>query len=252
MPSLDESSESAPARRADFATTRWSMVLAAGRDNSAQSAAALETLCEAYWYPLYAYVRRQGHAPAEAEDLTQEFFARVIEKRHLQAAEPDRGRFRSFLLTVMKRFLLNEHKKQQTLKRGGGRRPLSIDIDDAESRLRLEPHHEQTPELEFERRWAVTTLNMVLRQLQESYEEKSKRDLFQQCRVYLTDAGDAPSYEQVSQSLGVSVGSVKVAVHRLRQRFREMLRREIAQTVRDESEVDAELGQLIRALRSAG
>ena len=230
-------------------TTRWSVVLAAGHQSSPDAQQALESLCQTYWYPLYAFVRRRGKQPEEARDLTQEFFARVLEKDYLNAADPERGRFRSFLLTVFKRFLSNEHDREQATKRGGGRTFVSIDVDDGERRLNLEPSHNWTPEHEFERQWAVSLLEQVLERLRGDYHSKGKGQLFDSLKPYLTAEDDAESYQTLAAELDMTVVAIKVAVHRLRQRYRDLIRREVVGTVADEGDADDELGQLLRAIR---
>jgi RNA polymerase sigma factor (sigma-70 family) len=233
-----------------FATTRWSLVLAAGRGDAPEADAALAALCEVYWYPLYAYVRRSGHPADEARDLTQEFFARLLEKHYLRAADSERGRFRSFLLTALKRFLSREWHRARSLKRGGGRRMLSLDFELGESRFRLEPVTDVTPESLYERRWALTMLDRVMARLREDFERSGKRDDFDRLKVFLTGEAAAPSYRDVADTMGTTEGAVKVAVHRLRRRFREAVLAEIAQTVAAPEEVSEELRHLFQAIRS--
>ncbi|MCB9921997.1 MAG: sigma-70 family RNA polymerase sigma factor [Planctomycetaceae bacterium] len=230
-------------------TTRWSVVSAAGRRSSPEASLALESLCKAYWYPLYAFVRRRGKQPDDARDLTQEFFARVLEKEYLDAADCERGRFRNFLLTVFKRFLANEHQRDCAQKRGGGQILVSIDCTDGERRLMLEPSHDWTPEQEFERRWAVALLEQVLNGLQRDYESKGKAHLFAALKPYLTVDDDPMSYAQIAADLAMTVGAVKVATHRLRQRYRDSIRREVASTVENEGDTEGELLQLLNAIR---
>lgn len=230
-----------------FATTRWSIVVKAGHASSPEARDALETLCEAYWYPLYAFARRRGHAADDAMDYTQAFFARVVEKEYLQAADQDRGRFRSFLLTMFKRFLSKEYERANALKRGGGTFVASLDVDSAESLYMREPADEQTPERIYERRWALMLLERALSAVEADYNAKDKAELFQALRPYLGGSGGAPMYSEVAASLGMTEAAVKVAVHRLRQRYRDAVRGEVAQTVASEEDVDAEL----KALRSA-
>lgn len=230
-------------------TTRWSVVLAAGHQSSPDAARALESLCQSYWYPLYAFVRQSGKQPDDARDLTQEFFARVLEKDYLDAADRERGRFRNFLLTVFKRFLANEHQRERAQKRGGGQPLVSIDTDDGERRLSLEPSHDWTPEQEFERRWAVALLEQVLERLQSDYASKGKDQVFESLKPYLTVEDDPASYTQIAADLTMTVGAVKVAVHRLRQRYRDLIRDEVASTVEYEDDTDDELVQLLKAIR---
>ena len=224
-------------------------MLAAGHQSSPNATRALESLCQAYWYPLYAFVRRRGKRPEEAQDLTQEFFARVLEKDYLNTADRERGRFRTFLLTVFKRFLANEHQREQAQKRGGGQLLVSIDSADGERRLGLEPSYNWTPEQEFERRWAVTLLEQVLGRLQGDYAAKGKGDVFDHLKPYLTGEDDLDSYGKIASDLGMTVGAVKVSVHRLRQRYRDLIRQEVASTVDNESDTDDELDQLLAAIR---
>src|SRR5271155_692938 len=186
MPPVDKEQEPAHSGSRQFATTRWSLVLAAGQRSSPQSSAALATLCENYWYPLYAYVRRRGHDSDEAQDLTQAFFARLLEKNDLAAADPERGRFRSFLLASLKHFLANEWDRQRAQKRGGGRPPFSIDFGAAEDRYRGEPSHELTAEKIFERRWAMVLLANVQARLEQEYVEAGKPTAFNRLKIFLT------------------------------------------------------------------
>ena len=249
MSSTEElvASDSSNVRR--FVTTHWSVVLEAGCQKTDQSNVALSTLCETYWYPLYAYVRRQGHQPAEAQDLVQEFFTRLLEKDYLQSADQERGRFRSFLLTILKRFLSNEKKRADAQKRGGGQVILSLDFGSGEERLRLEPADDRTPERLFNRQWVLTLLDHVLSQLGQDYAAKGKTAIFDRLKVYLAASSNTPSYAELSEELEMSESAVKVAVHRLRERYRNILRAEIANTVASDNEVDDELNYLLESLR---
>ncbi|HJN09357.1 MAG TPA: sigma-70 family RNA polymerase sigma factor [Pirellulaceae bacterium] len=238
---------STPSKRANFATTHWSMVLEAGHRSSPDSDDALESLCTAYWYPLYAFVRRRGASSTDAKDLTQEFFAHLLEKQSLQAADPNRGRFRSFLLTAFKNFLSKQHHRHQAQKRGGDIKHLSIDFDSGEQRYQFEPADDWTPEKIYERRWALTLLDQVMVQLQQEYDGNEKADLFEQCKGHLTGAGS--SYEEAANSLGVTEGALRVAVHRMRSRYRELLKAEVASTLEDPEIVDDELETLRRAIQ---
>jgi RNA polymerase sigma-70 factor (ECF subfamily) len=235
-----------------FATTHWSLVLAAGKGASADAQDALAALCQTYWYPLYAYVRRQGHQPDDAQDLTQEFFARLLEKHYLQSADPERGRFRSFLLTAFKRFLSKERDRERTKKRGGGMKSLDLDFEAGERRYRLEPAHEATAEKVYEQRWALTLLDRVLIRLRDGFGQAGKEKEFNCLKVYLTGEADTPSYQEAAAGLGMTEGAVKVAVHRLRRRYRDLVREEIAQTVAAPEDVDEELRHLLAALCSLG
>ena len=236
-------------RRRRFATTHWSIVAAAGGRPSPESRDALAALCRAYWYPLYAYLRSHGRRHHDAEDLTQEFFATLLDKGYLQAADQRRGRFRSFLLTAFKRFLAKARERANAQKRGGGRTVLSIDFDTGEGRYAREPSHDWTPERVFDRRWALTILDQVLARLGAEYAASQKNRLWEQLQPYLTGTAGAPTYAAVAAVLGMTEGAVKVAVHRLRQRYRELLRDAVAQTVARPKDVDDELTHLLAALR---
>jgi RNA polymerase sigma-70 factor (ECF subfamily) len=229
-----------------FATTHWSLVLAA-RGQTPAAREALAELCRVYWFPLYAYIRRQGHAAHEAEDLTQELFAQLLQRDDLAGLDPSRGRFRAFLLASCRHFLANQADKAQALKRGGGRTSLPLDLADADRRYAAEPGHEQTPERLFERRWALALLDQVLGRLRGHYETAGQAALFEHLKGALTGETDGP-YAEVAVALGMTEGAVKVAAHRLRQRYRDFLREEIARTVADEAEVDDEVRTLFRAL----
>ncbi len=231
-----------------FATTSWSLVLAAGRkDAGAQT--ALEALCCTYWYPLYTYVRRKGYAPEDASDVIQGFFTHLLEKDVLAASDRQRGRFRTFLLTVLQRFLIKQRDRAAAQKRGGGRRRLSIDVSSAEERYRLEPFHELTPERIYERRWALTLLENVLRRLEQDCTSKGQEQLFERLRPFLVANRTGPSYAALAAETGSSEGALKVAVHRLRRRYRELLQEEVAQTVETPEEIQEELNHLREALR---
>lgn len=237
----------APAQR-QFATTHWSVVLAARGPATPQSRQALAALCEGYWYPLYAYVRRRGFAADDAQDLTQAFFARLLEKDVLDWADPLRGRFRSFLLGSLKHFLANHRRQARALKRGGGAAKLSLDFSTGERRLQLEPMHELTAERIYERHWALTLLRRVLAAVREEYAASGKRVLFDELERYLDSGCRDLSYREVADRLGMSEGAVKVAAHRLRRRYRDRLRDEVAQTVGDSGDVEDELRALLRAV----
>jgi RNA polymerase sigma factor (sigma-70 family) len=250
MARTDEKQEPSSSGSRQFATTRWSLVLAAGQRSSPQSSAALATLCENYWYPLYAYVRRRGHEADEAQDFTQAYFARLLEKNDLAAADPGRGRFRSFLLASLKHFLANEWDRARAEKRGGGRSVLSIDFGTAEERYRAEPSHDLTPERIFERRWALVLLENVLARLHDESAQAGKADSFDRLKGFLTGEQSAVTYGQLAAELNMSEGALKVAVHRLRRRYRELLRAEIEETVADAEEIDQEIRDLFSALGS--
>jgi RNA polymerase sigma factor (sigma-70 family) len=247
MPPPDRSSESRHAGGRSFGTTHWSLVLAAAHGSWPKGRAALATLCQAYWHPLYFYIRRRGYQPDEAQDLTQAFFAAILEKGRLQAADPERGRFRSFLLGSLNHFLANEWDRARAKKRGG-RKTLSLDIEGAEGRYLLEPADDLTAEKLFERRWAMTLLDLVLDQLQQDLARDGRGHLFEQLKGFLGGpAADAP-YSRVAADLGMTESAVKMAVHRLRRRYRHLLRARIAQTVGSAEQIDDEIRRLFAAL----
>jgi RNA polymerase sigma factor (sigma-70 family) len=235
-------------RHPAFVTTHWSVVLSAGRSDSTHARDALERLCRAYWFPIYAFVRRQGHGPQDAQDLTQEFFARLLEKKYFAGVDRSKGRFRSFLLASLKHFLANEWDKARAQKRGGGQALIPIDVKTAESSCGFEPADNSTAEKIFERRWALTLLDQVLRRLREEHVRDGKEKLFEQLKSTLTETSRSVSYAEIANRLGASEGAVKVAVHRLRQRYRELLRAEIADTVATPGEIDDEIRNLFAAL----
>ncbi|MDH7502317.1 MAG: sigma-70 family RNA polymerase sigma factor [Verrucomicrobiota bacterium] len=235
--------------KAAFVTTHWSVVLAASRQtDTAHSRSALEELCRTYWYPLYNYVRRRGYAPEDACDLTQEFFARLLERHWLARADRSRGRFRAFLLTAMERFLANEWDKERALKRGGNRQFVPVQLDAAETRYGAEPTDTHTPEQAFERSWAMTLLETVLNRLEAEQRAEGKAEQFGALRQCLLGDREALPYAEIARVMGTSEGAVKVAAHRLRQRYRELLRAEIANTVSSAAEIDAEMCHLLKAL----
>ena len=228
-----------------FTTTHWSVVLSARDRACAEGQAALEELCRKYWYPLYGYVRRQGRNVEEAQDLTQEFFARLFRKEYLRHADPARGRFRTFLLTALKRFLINDWEQGRAGRRGGGRPAISWDPRETETRFLGEPADASTPETAFERQWAMTLLEEVLARLGEEFAARGQAERFERLKLLLWGEKDSPPYADVAAELGLSEGALKVAVHRMRQRYRELLRAEVADTVASPEEVDDELRHLI-------
>ena len=249
MTSTDPQQDTVPRAGAQFTPTHWSVVLAAaGRTDSTHARDALEKLCRNYWLPIYVFVRRQGHNAHDAQDLTQEFFARLLEKNFLAGAQRGKGRFRSFLLASVKHFLANEWDKANAQKRGGGRVPISIDTELGESSFGLEPADTLTAEKIFERRWALALLEQVLRRLREEYTRDGKEKQFEQLKPTLTEASRSVPYAEIATRLGTSEGAVKIAVHRLRQRYRELLRTEIGDTVANPGEVDDEIRNLFAAL----
>jgi RNA polymerase sigma-70 factor (ECF subfamily) len=231
-----------------FLTTRWSLVVEAGKVGTPAARAALEELCATYWYPLYAFVRRRGHSADDAADLTQAFFARVLEKNVVGVADPARGRFRAFMLGSLKNFLTNEWDKARTQRRGGGAKPLSLDFVIADEKFRREPVSKLTPEMEYERNWALAVLERALARLQGEYAKRGRNALFERLREALVMDEDAGSRLAMAQDLGMTEGAVKVALHRMRAAFRESLRREIAELVGSERDLDDELRALIEAL----
>jgi RNA polymerase sigma-70 factor (ECF subfamily) len=234
---------------AQFGPTQWSVVLsAAGKKNPLLAEQALEKLCRVYWPPLYTYIRRQGASPHDAQDLTQEFFARFLEKHFLDSVDPGKGRFRSFLLASLKHFLSNQRDRGRAQKRGGGQTPLSLDFSDAETHAGFQPAYKQTPEKAFEKSWALTLLAQSLGRLRQEYSERGREKIFEQLKATLTEGRGDVAYAELSARLGMSEAAVKMAVHRLRQRYREVLRAEIAGTVAHESEVEDELREVFRAL----
>ncbi len=231
-----------------FPTTRWSLVLAAGESGTHGSERALAELCAQYWYPLYAYARRRGYDPDDARDVTQSFFAKLLEKRDLRAADPARGRFRTFLLSSMKNFLAGEWRKDNTLKRGGAVEVLTLDFDSAEEAYGVEPSHELGPEAIYERRWALGLLERAVADLQSQYAEAGKREIFDALKGYLGGEDDVLPYSELSRRLGQSEGALRTAASRLRSRWRKRLRELVAETVREESEVQDELQRLIASV----
>jgi RNA polymerase sigma factor (sigma-70 family) len=234
--------------RSDFTTTHWSVVLAAGQASSPDSEAALEKLCRSYWQPLYGYVRRQGHSPEDAQDLTQDFFARLLRKQYLSCADRERGKFRTFLLTSLKHFLVNEWEKSRAQKRGSGRPIVSLDLEASEGHFQAEPAEAATPEKIFEKRWALTLLEHVLARLEQEFAANDKAAQFERLKLLLWGDQGSPSYASIAADLGLSEGALKVTVHRFRQRYRELLRQEVAHTVASPGEVDEELRHLITVL----
>jgi RNA polymerase sigma factor (sigma-70 family) len=233
-----------------FASTRWSLVVAAGQKASPESAAALESLCRLYWYPLYAYARRRLPNAEDAQDLTQAFFAQLLDKGYLRQADPQRGRFRSFLLTAFKHFIANEQERADAQKRGGGRKLIGLDFDNGEQRFHQEPSHDATPEALFERGWALTLLEKSLHRLREELTGAGKEPLFESLKGMLTTDQTARPYSEIAADLGMSVEALKVAVHRLRRRYGELVRDEIAQTVSTTEEIEDELRNLFLAVRA--
>lgn len=231
----------------DFATTRWTLVQAARDGPATEAGAALATLCENYWYPLYAYVRRRGYAPHEAEDLTQAFFARLLSGRPLGDVRRDKGKFRSYLLASVKHFLANEWDRENALKRGGGQHITSLDTGTGENRYRTGLADEMTPAKLFDRQWALTLLDRVLMRMQAEMQAAGKGDQFESMKAFLTEGRGAIPYAEVAAKLGTTETAARVAVHRLRKRYRAMLHEEIADTVASPDMVEEELRSLFAA-----
>ena len=231
-----------------FNTTHWSVVLAAGDEGSPQTEAALTRLCQTYWFPIYAFVRKRGHSPEQAQDLTQGFFAGFLEKNHVAKATRERGRFRSFLMTSVENYLRNEHDRSQAQKRGGGRQLISLDEQDAEARYLCEPSDESDPAKTFEQRWAATLLNTVLARLQAEFGATGRSDLFEALQEHLWGDSESTPYPQLAERFGLTLANVKTTAHRLRQRYRELLREEIAHTVALPSQIDDEIRHLMKVV----
>jgi RNA polymerase sigma factor (sigma-70 family) len=248
MLELDRESGDAKGRSGIFATTHWSVVLLAGGASTAADA-ALEHLCRTYWYPLYAYVRRQGHSVDDAQDLAQSFFARLLERKYLRLADRNQGRFRTFLLTSLKHFLINDWKMENREKRGGGQKARSLDEEMAESRFATEPAIAQPADTLYDRGWAAVLLERALAALRAEFEQSGKLDLFERFKVCVLAEQSDLSYAKLALDLGMKENAVRVASHRLRQRYGELLRVEVAQTVSTPAEVNEELRYLVSVIR---
>jgi RNA polymerase sigma-70 factor (ECF subfamily) len=231
-----------------FTTTHWSVVLAAAETSSAEAASALAALCQIYWYPLYAYVRRKGYVVEDAQDLTQEFFARLLGKNYLSSVDRQKGKFRSFLLASLEHFLAKEWTRANRLKRGGGQTIIAWDGCEPEERYRLEPSDDWSAERIYERRWALTVLEHAMTTLGAEYAAAGKQELFDSLRPFISGSDDDVSYAELSRRLQMSEGAVRVAVHRLRQRYSETVRAEIGRIVHRPEEIDEELRHLFSAL----
>jgi RNA polymerase sigma factor (sigma-70 family) len=237
--------------RPNFATTRWSLVSSASQ-SAPERQRALGELCELYWYPLYAYVRRQGHPEADAQDLTQAFFAAFIERADIEKVDAERGKFRSFLMASMKHFLAKDWDRKQTLKRGGHLAVRSLDPASAEGRYQLEPVDGWTPERLFERRWACDVLVVALDRLQDEFVAKGREALFERLRPMLVADGETEPYEAIGREFEISEGAIKVTVHRMRRRFGELLQEEVAGTLGEDGSIEEELAWLRRAVADGG
>ena len=231
-----------------FPTTRWALVVAAARDATESGRPALAELCERYWPPLYAYARRDGRTVEEAQDLTQAFFAKFLEKDYVRDADPKRGRFRSFLLSSFKHFMSNERDRERAQKRGGGANTLSLEFESAETCYRLEPADTLTPDTLFERRWAIELIDRVIAQLANERARAGGGNEFERLKEFLVGEREEGKYADMANALGTTEGALRVTVHRLRRRFRDLLRAEIAATVTDDSEIDSEIRHLINAV----
>jgi len=238
-------------RKEWFGTTSWSNLARAQGENEAQSRAALETLCQSYWYPLYVYVRRRGYKAEDAEDLTQAFFFQVLEKNYLGAVDRRKGKFRSFLLAALNHFLSNERDYRQAAKRGGGSKLISLDEQAAEDRYQLEPATDVSPETLFEQRWARTVVDQARHALEQEYREAGKSELFHALQPFLSEVAGSGDYSEVARALSMSPSAIAVAVHRMRQRFGDVIRGEISRTVARPSDIEPELRHLFEVLQTA-
>jgi DNA-directed RNA polymerase specialized sigma24 family protein len=245
-----DTSDHVPSSASEFTTTHWSVVLSARDDTSSLAHTALAKLCRAYWYPLYAYVRRQGHSPHDAQDLTQGFFAHLLQRNFLENVGPLKGKFRSFLLAALNHFLSDEWDKARAEKRGGGQTFISFDDHNAEELYLLEPDSSMTAEKIFERRWALALLAQALARLREEFAAAGKIREFEHLKVFLSTPADDGAYDAVALQLEMTVGSVAVKVHRLRQRYGELIRAEIAHTVASPAEIQEEMAHLFDAVGS--
>jgi RNA polymerase sigma-70 factor (ECF subfamily) len=231
-----------------FVTTHWSTVLRAGHGDTTHARDALEKLCRTYWYPIYAWIRRRGQSPEDAQDLTQSFFLRLLEQQSLANADPELGRFRSFLLGALNHFLIDEWKKARTQRRGSGRQILSLDWAAAEQRFDMEPVDHVTPDKAFDKNWATALLNEVLNQLEDEYQGDGKLEMFRALQQTLTGVRESQPYASLAERLGMAEGAVRVAVHRLRKRYRALLEAEIANTVSSPAEVKEEMAYLLQTI----
>ena len=235
-------------KREWFVTTSWTNLMLARQEGSPEAGPALEKLCETYWYPLYVYVRRKGHTAEDAEDLTQAFFTQILENNYLGAADRKKGKFRSFLLAALNHFLCNEWDYRKAAKRGGGKPVLSLDAKTPEDRYLLEPVTELSPEVIFENRWAQTVLDEARRRMESEYDSPKKREQFEQLNPFLTAEAGSAGYAEVAEKLGMNPNSVAVTVHRMRHRYGELVREEVARTVARPQEVDSEVRHLCDVL----
>ncbi|PWU16292.1 MAG: RNA polymerase subunit sigma-24 [Verrucomicrobia bacterium] len=233
-----------------FATTHWSVVLSAGRSDTTSAHLALESLCRTYWYPLYAYARRRGYSAHDAEDMTQAFFAHLLDRKSVANADPNKGRFRSFILGAMTHYLANESVKLRAQKRGAGKEVLSLDAAAAEERFDLEPATGRSPDETFDKEWATALLNKVLNALEEDFRRQNKSELFAALKQTLAGSRADQPYAMLAKQLEMNEGAVKTAVHRLRKRYRQLLEAEIANTVASPAEIKEELAYLLKIMAS--
>lgn len=250
MPRSSVASSNSTANHAVFAATRWTQVFLAREGNSTEARNALGELCRTYWYPLYAFIRRSGYTREDAQDLAQEFFARLLARDWLAQVDQSKGRFRSFLLATLKHFLANELDKARAIKRGGAVRFISLDAVTVETRYQLEPAHLESPDKIFERRWAIQLLDKALAALQQEYAEEGKGPVFDRLKDFLAGSRESIPYAELAPELGVTIGALKVMVHRFRGRYRDLLRAEVSRTVAEVSQVDGEMRHLVEVLRS--
>jgi RNA polymerase sigma-70 factor (ECF subfamily) len=248
MPGSDSGSQSIPEGAREFRTTHWSVVLGAADSAAPGAAEALEKLCRAYWYPLYAYVRREGYGPDDAQDLTQGFFARFLEKNYLAQVNREKGRFRSFLLASLRHFLADERDRAQALKRGGGQIFISRDAEEAEQRYQQEPADKSSPESIYERRWALTVLDRAQAKLKAEFTADGKSDLYEALKIFLSGEKPEQTHAQLAARLGKSTDAVRCAVQRLRQRYGELIRAEVSDTVSSAGQIDEEIRYLLQVI----
>lgn len=229
-----------------FPVTRWTLVVAAGHPHRNETREALASLCESYWYPLYVYLRRRGYTAEQAQDFTQEFFVQLLQGRYLDRAEREKGRFRSFLLSSLKYFVADEEDRQRAQKRGGAA-VVSLEFKAGEERYQREPSHDDTPEHIFERRWVLLMLDRVVETLRNEFVQHGRADHFERLKVFLLGQSDTP-YAALAREMNTSEGALKVTIHRLRKRYRELFRQQILDTVADPNEVESELRYLAAVL----
>jgi len=232
---------------AQFATTRWTMVVAAGGKDSSDAREALGFLCRKYWFPLYFYLRRQGYHRTRAEDSVQSFFVHLLEKQGLQSVTPQKYKFRSFLLASLKNFVVDEWRRTQAQRRGGGKNVLPLAFDEAETRYSLEPSHSLSAEKLFNRSWAMTVIGRAMEDLQQEYAQAGKSALFEQLKSHITTKPEPGSYQESAARLKMSAEAVRVAAHRLRRRLRDLIRGEIAETVTTAEQLEEEVRDLFAA-----